>query len=177
MAAKLSTEITDRAKSCLFVLSALEQQGPRVADEVLGLVRPTLWEGDEPPNFFAQTVAFSRALKARLDRMVVLDLDHYGRKQNRKVVTRQRVEKSRELGDLIRGLRRSITGQYTAPELERLGLKPPVSRDPMTLLLQPSKAWMGAAGEGLALFDLPQKGEGRCLSGGLGNLGGGFRGN
>ncbi|MCP3963722.1 MAG: hypothetical protein GY719_38290 [bacterium] len=40
------------------------------------------------------------------------------------------------LGKQISGLRRSVIGQYTAPDLEGLGLRDPKARDPISLVRQ-----------------------------------------
>jgi hypothetical protein len=50
MPAKLSKEVTDRFRAALFVLSAFRFEGPRVAANLLTLIRPELLEGDEEPG-------------------------------------------------------------------------------------------------------------------------------
>ncbi len=48
MAAKLSTEVTSRLRSCLSVLSALWQQGSEVASQVLEILQPNLQTQGRP---------------------------------------------------------------------------------------------------------------------------------
>ncbi len=71
--AKLTAMITRKVRSCLFLLAAFTEQGPMVADLVLGKLQPRLEEGEEPPPFLAQVQALGRLLKASLDEMVELD--------------------------------------------------------------------------------------------------------
>ena len=68
--AKLSREITGKVRSCLFVLSALSVQGPRVARLLQQKLKPRLEAGDEPSSFLAQIKNLSRLLKAALDHEV-----------------------------------------------------------------------------------------------------------
>ncbi len=136
MAAKLSKEVTTRWRSGLFVISALWQQGPMVANLVLDLVLPTLKEGDEPPNILAFIGAYARKLEAALDRLLAIDrllYDLYDRQAN---LRRVRDQVAKELGKQISGLRQSVVGQYAEPELEGLGLGEPKARDPFSLLRQ-----------------------------------------
>ncbi len=136
MAAKLSKEVTTRLRSGLFVISALWQQGPTVANLVLEILQPHLREGDEPPQILSLISAFARTLQAALDRLLAIDrvlYDVYDRQTN---LRRVRDEVAKQLGKQISGLRQSVVGQYTAPELEGLGLQDPKARDPFSLLRQ-----------------------------------------
>ncbi|MCP4250956.1 MAG: hypothetical protein GY778_28295, partial [bacterium] len=75
--ARFSTEVTGKISSCLFVLSALWEQGPLVAQLVLAKLQPSLKEGEEPPPFLAQIHALGQFLKAALDLMVEIDRKLY----------------------------------------------------------------------------------------------------
>ncbi len=136
MAAKLSKEVTTRMRSCLFVISALWQQGPMVAQRMLDIVQPHLHEGDEPPGFFAQISAFARTLQAALERLLAIDQALYDLYDQHADLRRARDEGFERLTKQISGLRRSVIGQYTAPDLEGLGLQDPTARVPISLLRQ-----------------------------------------
>ena len=134
--ARLSKEVTTRMRSCLFVISALWEQGPMVARLVLEKVQPHLQEGDEPPGFFAQIGAYARTLRATLDALLAIDRALYDVYDEHADLRRVRNRTAERLGKQISGLRRSVLGQYTAPELEGLGLQDPKARDPFSLLRQ-----------------------------------------
>jgi hypothetical protein len=136
MAAKLSLEVTSRVESCMFLLSALWQQGARVADKVQEMILPHLQEADEPPNLRAVVFGFARALQGACDRMVATDLELERSNDRRAALIAERDVKTEELGQSIRGLRQTVEGQFLAPPLGRLGIAPPVSRKPVTLLRQ-----------------------------------------
>ncbi len=136
MAAKLSKEVTTRMRSCLFVISALWQQGPMVAKSMLDIVQPHLHEDDEPPGFFAQICALARTLQAALDRLLAIDRALYDVYDEHANLRRARDDSFERLGKQISGLRQSVIGQYTAPELEGLGLQDPKARDPISLVRQ-----------------------------------------
>lgn len=136
MAAKLSEEVTARMRSCKLLLSALWKQGPRVAHAVQDSILPNLKEADEPFNLPALIVGFARTLKASLDRLTAVDLKLYGFNELRTTLILDRERMIQELGQHVRGLRRSVVGQYVDPALVRLGIEPPVSRDAIVLLRQ-----------------------------------------
>ncbi|MCP3958966.1 MAG: hypothetical protein GY719_14035 [bacterium] len=136
MAAKLSKEVTTRMRSCLFVISALWQQGPMVAQLMLDIVQPNLHEGDEPPGFFAQISAYARTLQAALDKLLAIDHALYDKYDAQTDLRQARDTGFVRLGKQVSGLRRSVTGQYTAPDLEGLGLRDPRARDPISLVRQ-----------------------------------------
>ena len=68
--AQLSTEITGKIRSCLFVLSALFRQGPLVAETLRARALESLSEGEEPADFLAQIHTLGHLLKTELDLMV-----------------------------------------------------------------------------------------------------------
>lgn len=134
--AKLSKEVTTRMRSCLFVISALWEQGPMVARKLLEIVQQHLQEGDEAPGFFAQICAYARTLQAKLDTLLAIDHVLYDAYDQQAELRRERDHAFGRLGQQITGLRRSVIGQYAAPELEGLGLQDPKARDPFSLLRQ-----------------------------------------
>jgi hypothetical protein len=136
MAVRLSLEVTSRLESCLFLVSALRQQGPPVADKVQEIILPHLQEADEPPNLRAVVFGYARTLQGVCDRMTAADLELFRFNDRRAILIAERDAKVQELGQHVRGLRQTIEGQYLAPPLERLGIEPPVSRKPMALLRQ-----------------------------------------
>ncbi len=136
MAAKLSTEVTSRLRSCLFVLSALRQQGPEVASHVLYVVRQHLREEDEPPGLVSVLVAFDRTLQAAVDRLVEIDQKLYDENEQMSVLRRFRDTVVKQLGRQMVALRGAVTGQFTEPELEGLGLQVPNAREPLALQRQ-----------------------------------------
>ncbi|MCP3960376.1 MAG: hypothetical protein GY719_21235 [bacterium] len=134
MAAKLSTEVTARMRSCLFVLSALWRQGPRVAEKVLELIQPHLQEGDESPGILPTLVAFARALRAALDRMVDVDLRLHDAREKDAALRRVKNGHFNAIDQLLIGLRRTVLGQFEDPDLQGIGLEAPNGRDPVTIL-------------------------------------------
>ncbi len=136
MAAKLSTEVTSRLRSCLFVLSALWQQGPEVASQVLDMVQQHLEEGDEPPGLNSVIIAFARALRAAVDRLVEVDQELYDKNEQMTVLRQLRDTVVTRLGRQMIALRGAVTGQFTEPELEGLGLQEPNAREALALQRQ-----------------------------------------
>ena len=136
MAAKLSTEVTSRLRSCLFVLSALSQQGPEVASLVLDMVQQHLEEGDEPPGFNSVIIAFARALQAAVDRLVEVDQELYDKNEQMTVLRQFRDTVVKRLSRQMIALRGTVTGMFTEPELEGLGLQDPNARDALALQRQ-----------------------------------------
>ncbi len=136
MVAKLSLEVTSRVESCMFLLSALWQQGPRVADKVQEIILPHLQEADEPPNLRAVVFGFARTLQGVCDRMVAADMELVRFNDRRAALLAERDAQTEVLGHGIRGLRHIVESQFLAPPLGRLGIAAPVSRRPVTLLRQ-----------------------------------------
>ncbi len=87
-------------------------------------------------RFRATVTALGRTLKASLDMLVGIDRKLYDANERHAVLRRERDAGFQRLGQQITGLRRSITGQYTAPELAGVGLQDPRARDPHSLLRQ-----------------------------------------
>ncbi len=133
---RFSIDVTGKIRSCLFVLSALWEQGPLVAALVLAKVQASLGEGDEPPPFLAQINTLGRFLKVALDLMVELDRKLYNEKELRATLLTARDHDVVQLAQRTSGLRRLITGCYTAPELAKLGLVGRISREPVALQRQ-----------------------------------------
>lgn len=136
MAAKLSTEVTSRLRSCLFVLSALWQQGPKVATEVLDLIQPHLQEEDAPPELASVVVAFARTLQAAVDHLVEIDQQLFDENEQQSVLRRIRDTLVKQLGQQMVTLRGGIVGQFAKPELVGLGLRDPNAREPFALQRQ-----------------------------------------
>jgi hypothetical protein len=134
MPAKLSKEVTDRFRSCLYVLSALRLEGPKVAATVLHLVRPELGEDDEEPGFLGPVTALGRKMRAAAQRLVTADEELRTASASEGTLRRRRDQKSHALAQQIVGLRQVIAGQYVAPDLDGLGLQRLRPRDPVTVL-------------------------------------------
>ncbi|MEM7585125.1 MAG: hypothetical protein AAF560_17170 [Acidobacteriota bacterium] len=138
MAAKMSKEVTTRMRSALFVMSALDQQGPAVASNLLDIVQPNLQEGDEPPAPLAMIVALGRTLEASLDRLVAIDRKLYVANERDGVLRQSRNDMTLKITRMIEGMRRSVIAQYDKPSLEGLALQDNAGRDPVTLRRQAS---------------------------------------
>ncbi len=134
MAAKLSIEVTSRMRSCLFVLSALWQQGPNISAKVLDIIQHHLKEGDEPPGIFAVIVAFARKLEATLERLVASDRTLHDLNETGSALRRVKNGHFNVIDQLLVGLRRTVLGQFDDPDLQGIGLEAPNGRDPVTLL-------------------------------------------
>ncbi len=136
MALSLSSEVTGKLRSCLFLLAALFQQGPQVAAKVLDLVRPTVREGDQPPDFWPQVKAFGWMLKSALEALTTIDSRLLHERAQRASLVKRRDRKAARLGKVVVGLRRAILGYYVAPDLAGLGLAGDTAREPLALLRQ-----------------------------------------
>ncbi len=134
MKAKLSTEVTSRMRSCLFVLSALWQQGPTIATAVLNLVQPHLREDDESPAIFPVIAGYARALEAALERLIASDHKLHDLNEQDSALRRGKNGDFKEIDRLLVGLRRTVLGQFSNPDLQGVGLEAPNGRDPVTLL-------------------------------------------
>ncbi len=158
---RFSIDVTGKIRSCLFVLSALLEQGPAVAKLVLAKALPSLGEGDEPPPFLAQIQALGLILKSALDRMVDLDRMLVDENDLRASLLKTRNDLAAKLAQRAGGLRRIIIGCYLAPEVAKLGLIGRFSREPIMLLRQSELVCKRLQGDGLeetlgkAMFDPP----------------------
>lgn len=132
--AKLLTEITNKARSCRFLLSALWEQGPMVAEKVLDKVQQRLGEGAEPAPFLAQIQMLGRLLKAELDRMIELEQALYDEDARRATLFARREDVGGKLVTKVIGLRQIVEGHYPEAKLETLGLDGRVVREPVGLL-------------------------------------------
>lgn len=134
--AKLSIEITGKNRSGLFLLSALDQQGPTVAALVAEKFRASLPEGEEPPDLTSQITTLARMLQTVLDEMVEGDLALYRQSTLRAALLKDRDFKVAELGRKVIGVRRIITGYYREPDVGQLGLVGETAREPVALIRQ-----------------------------------------
>ncbi len=160
--AKLSVGITGKIRSCLFLLSALWEQGPAVVDLVMEKFGTSLEEGDEPPEFLAQILALGRLLKTELDLMVELDRKLYAENQLRADLLKKRDDGDvATLGKRVSGLRQIVSGHYAEPQMGKLGLEGRTQREPIALMRQSELICESLKSEDLekmlgeSLFDLP----------------------
>ena len=133
---RFSIDVTAKITSCLFVLTALWEQGPSVTSLVLERLQPTLAEGETPPDFMAQLNALGKMLKAALDRMVRLDRKLVDESDVRASLIKARGGDIGKLRQKVSGLRRIVVGCYSTPLVEELGLVGSYSREPIALLRQ-----------------------------------------
>ena len=158
---KLSVEITGKIRSCLFLLSALWEQGPTVVNLVLKKFGANLPEGEEPPEFLVQIQALGRLLKSELDQMVEVDRKLYAENQLRADLLKKRDGDVATLGKKVSGLRRIVSGHYAQPQMGKLGLEGRTEREPIALMRQSEliceSLLKGDLEEmlGKSLFDLP----------------------
>lgn len=128
MAAKILEGITDRWKSCAFLLSALMEQGARVAATELELVRPHLEEGDVEPDFFCSILGKARRLKGTIMALVRAEHDLYSINARWTRLREQLQERITGLAEAIVVLRRAVQSRFITPNLVALGLQSPRDR-------------------------------------------------
>ena len=128
MAAKILEGITDKWKSCAFLLSALIEQGAKVAAAQFELVRPHLNEGDGEPDFFGSILGRARRLAASMAALVGADHALYSINARWTMLREQLKEHIAGLGDDIVALRRSVQSRFKKPDLIALGLHSPRER-------------------------------------------------
>ena len=159
--AKLSAEITDKIRSGLFLLAALSEQGPKVAELVKAKAGSSLPEGEEPADFLAQIEGLGQILKAALDSMVERDRKLYRESESRGTLLKGRDERVEELAQRVTGIRRIITGHFVEPDVAQLGLTGRTAREPIALLRQTELICDGLKREDLdalvgeTLFEVP----------------------
>ena len=136
MPARTSKEVTDREDRCLFLLTAITKQGPRIAAVLLDLVRPFLLPDDAVSDFMATLVGLARRLDGALQRLKAADERVYAAKARRLRVRRQRDDKTGDLGKLISRVFQTVSHQYVEPSLGELGLESPTNRNRTPLLRQ-----------------------------------------
>ncbi|MEM7355715.1 MAG: hypothetical protein AAF657_33175 [Acidobacteriota bacterium] len=159
--AKLSTEITGKLRSGLFLLSALSEQGPAVAELLLAKARESRPEGEPPADFLSQIEGLGHILEAALDRMVEHDRLLYRESESRAALLEARDDLVASLGRRITGIRRVVSGHYVDPKLAPLGLVGDTAREPIALLRQTELICDGLKREdlkellGTALFEPP----------------------
>ena len=159
--AQLTASVTGKVRSCLFLLAALKEQGPKVTQVVLDLLQPSLKADEEPPPFLAQLQALGRLLRATLERMIALDRKLYDQNEQRATLFAERQDLVSELGRKVTGLRRIVIGHYPDAQTEKLGLQGRTEQEPIGLLRRSEllcqklrredrEKWLGDP-----LFDLP----------------------
>ena len=134
--AKLTVSITGKVRSCLFLLAALVEQGPKVTQIVLDLLQPSLTPGEEPPPFLAQLQALGRLLRAALERITARDRRLYDEDEQRATLFEERQVLLSELARKVTGLRRIVIGHYPDAKAEKLGLQGRTAQEPIALLRQ-----------------------------------------
>jgi len=134
MSAQLSKEVTDRLRACLFVLAAFVTEGAAVAADLLGIAQPHLREGDSEPGFHSALVALGRTLKAAIDKLVDADMRLYAAVAAESALRKKYRDLTGKIGAQIVALRRTVIGQFVAPDLEGLGLQPLDARDSITIM-------------------------------------------
>ena len=115
--AQLSTAISGKVRSGLFLLSALWVQGPRIAQLVLERLRSSLGEDEEAPPFLPHLETLGRLLQAALDLMVELDHKLYDEDARRAILLRKRQKIVAELGQKVTGIRRIVAGHHPTAQL------------------------------------------------------------
>ncbi len=159
--AQLSSKITGKIRSCVFLLSALTEQGPKVVDLVLKKLGASVEEGTEPSELLAQILTMGRLLKTRLDLMVELDRKLYEQNQMRADLLAGRDGNTGALSKKVSGVRRIIAGHYAKPQMAKLGLEGRTLREPIALLRQSELICEGFKRDDLgdllgeSIFDLP----------------------
>lgn len=128
MAAKILEGITDRWKSCIFLVSALTEQGGKIATMHQELVTPHLQEGDADPGFFNSIIARARRLHASLTSLVEADRRLFTIQSQWTQLRTQRDRFIKELGEAIVALRRYVQSNYLNPHLISLALQSPRER-------------------------------------------------
>ena len=159
--AQLTLSITGKVRSCLFLLAALREQGPKVTQIVLDLLQPSLKRGEEPPPFRAHLQALGRLLRAALERMIAVDRALYDEDEQRATLFEARRNVAGELGRKVSSLRRIVLGHYPDARAEKLGLAGRTAQEPVALLRQSELICQKLRREDLEkmlgdpLFDLP----------------------
>lgn len=125
---KIRKTITGRWESCVFLLSALVQQGPRVAATNLELVSPHLQEGDGEPGFLTSIIARARRLRASIDRLVAADYKLFALESLLAKLRKQRDQGFLDGGAAIVRVRRFVQSQFEDPDVDALGLHSPRER-------------------------------------------------
>lgn len=150
MGAQILKGITGRWESCVFLLSALSQQGAGVAKALRELVDPHLEEGDSAPDFLSPITARARRLRASVLRLVEADHKLFSINALLSKLRDKRQEWVTVLGEAIVRLRRLVLAQYKDPDLEALGLESPRERRPEPLFRQADLIDKAFAGDDLA---------------------------
>ena len=136
MPAKTSKEVTDRENRCQFLVTAITKQGPRIADMLLGLVRPFLLPDDAVPDYMGSLVSLTRRLGGALVRLRSADERVYAATAKRSRLRRQLDQKTKELGKLLSRFLQTVSHQFVDPSLGELGLESPTNRNAIPLLRQ-----------------------------------------
>lgn len=134
MSAQLSKEVTDRLRACLYVLAAFVTEGAVVAADLLGIAQPHLEEGDPEPGFHSTFIALGRTLKAAIDKLVDADMKLDSAAAAESALRKKYQDLTAKIGAQIVALRRTVIGQFVAPDLEGLGLQPLDARDSVTIM-------------------------------------------
>ncbi len=134
---KISIEVTKVGKSCRFLLSALVRQGPQVDTFLTKETEPYLQDGDGKPAFLDSIVANGRRLEASMNGLVEQDRMVYDANVRLMQLRTRRDSLTSSLAKSIVRMRRTVLGEFQAPNLDGLGLQSPRDhRQPDQLLRQ-----------------------------------------
>lgn len=134
MPAKMSTGVSQRQRSCMFVLTALYRQGGEIAEKLHATTEPHLRPGDQAPEFLATVVALGRRLETALERLLVEDDNVYdaSARLGRRYKEQQAVMST--VGQMVSRLRRGLLSQFKKPRLDGLGIEARNPRQPVMML-------------------------------------------
>lgn len=150
MSAKTSKEVTDRQRSCRFLMTAFERQGGEIVARLGDSVRPWLAEDEIRPDFGSTVHGLGRWLGASIDHLVTLDQEVYEKKAHLAEARKERDRVVTQLAREVSRLRLSIENQYEAPQLASLGFEAPTPRVAAPLVRQAERLVESLGKPGLA---------------------------
>lgn len=133
MPAKLSKEVTDRMRDCRYVLSAFDTEGARIAEKLSPSTQSNLEATDEEAGYSSVLGDLRHNMSTALDGLVGADGDVSAAAAWESSLRAEHRDKSEQQGFWIVGLRRTVIGQFVAPDLENLGLQAVDVRDSITV--------------------------------------------
>ena len=137
MVAKLSKEVMDRLRLCLFVVALIERQALKLAVKLQNYFAPESSSTEDDGGLLYIGPLRALARKLRTSMSLLSDVD-----QKRRFIHGWLVKQRRVLDKMGAGIVRehgaianTVVGQYVDPGVDELGLLLPERRDPVTILV------------------------------------------
>lgn len=142
MFTKLSKEVIDRLKACLFLTAAFTEQGLEIVTGIRGLIKERAenlseegQSGSEESDILGTFRFLGQQMRQKIDLAIAIEKQIYALNVRLDEFRKVRDSEATVLGQKRAGLRNTILGQYVKPNISALGVQGGVPRDATALAI------------------------------------------